>query len=410
VAENVTISYRGARYEIGRGQGFYGIWAAGMPREQPLEWWPETPEGWYAAWARFSGIEAPGTIAAVGPTAAQAITQPGYAAAGQPGDQGATQPGAQLAARPPVGGVRAIVAVVLLGVGVACGIAGLFPDYFTGASLAHDAGDLVPHAIYLAAWAASAVLILLGGGRLRLGALLGLGVSIVTFGMFFADAGTVMAGGSHLLGAGLVLSLVGWIACAAGSLVAFEGWPAGVPGGARGFRPGLVVASGITAIGAAIAFAPSWDSYTLRTSAGLDQTVTAGNAFSNPAPVIAGDVVVMVALVVVAILAARWRPIRLGAALLAGAIIPLVAQAISAIIEISEPASSLQFGIPAAQARQAGLSISSGLTPVFWVYCVFVVGLAVTCAVMFRAPRQAAVGLTATASPPTGPPATAGHI
>ena len=45
----------------------------------------------------------------------------------------------------------------------------------------------MPHVVYLAVWAASALLILLGGARLRAGALLGLGTSVVTFGFFFAE-------------------------------------------------------------------------------------------------------------------------------------------------------------------------------------------------------------------------------
>ena len=60
--ENVTISYRGANYEIGRGENFYGIWVAGAPDSRPSEQWPETPEGWHGAWTRFTGIEMPGTI------------------------------------------------------------------------------------------------------------------------------------------------------------------------------------------------------------------------------------------------------------------------------------------------------------------------------------------------------------
>ena len=39
--DRVTITYRGARYEIGRGSGFYGVWTAGGARSQPLERWPE---------------------------------------------------------------------------------------------------------------------------------------------------------------------------------------------------------------------------------------------------------------------------------------------------------------------------------------------------------------------------------
>ena len=66
VFDKVTITYRGAKYEIGRGWDFYGIWTSGAPRSQPLERWPETPEGWSAAWTRFASIEAPGTIVPVG--------------------------------------------------------------------------------------------------------------------------------------------------------------------------------------------------------------------------------------------------------------------------------------------------------------------------------------------------------
>src|SRR5579864_3508423 len=66
VRDNVTIAYRGAKYELGRGSTFFGIWAAGASRSQPLEWWPDTPEGWAAAWSRFTEIETPGTIVPVG--------------------------------------------------------------------------------------------------------------------------------------------------------------------------------------------------------------------------------------------------------------------------------------------------------------------------------------------------------
>src|ERR1035441_9530717 len=50
VFDKVTITYRGATYEIGRGRDFYGIWTVGGPRSHPLEWWPETAEGWGGAW------------------------------------------------------------------------------------------------------------------------------------------------------------------------------------------------------------------------------------------------------------------------------------------------------------------------------------------------------------------------
>jgi hypothetical protein len=144
----------------------------------------------------------------------------------------------------------------------------------------------------------------------------------------------------------------------------------------------------VAALGAAITFAPSWDSYTLRTAVGQVHTLTAGNAFSNPAAVIVGDVAVMVALVLVALVAAVWRPARLGAVLLAGAVIPMVAQAVSALAQLGEAVPPSQFGISGAEASQLGLTISQGLTPVFWIYCVFVVALALICGWLFVAPRR----------------------
>jgi hypothetical protein len=278
----------------------------------------------------------------------------------------------------------AVVAAMLLAVGVVCGVIGLFPDYFSGASLVQHADELLPHVFYLAGWTASALLILLGGNRARTGALLGMGLSVVTFGFFFADLGTVIAGGTPVMGAGLVLGLVGWFFCAAGSLAAFLLLRTGAPGWSRGTRVDSVLVLTLAGLGAAIAFAPSWDRYTLHTATGISQTVTAGNAFANPGAVIAGDVMVMVALVAVVVVAALWRPVRYGAALLAGAIIPMAAQAISAVIGVAEGTSPAQFGITPGQATQAGLTINSGLTPAFWIYCAFVAALAVLGALMIR--------------------------
>ena len=88
----------------------------------------------------------------------------------------------------------------------------------------------------------------------------------------------------------------------------------------------------LAGLGVAAAFAPAWDSFTLRTAAGQSQSLTAGNAFSNPGLVIAGDVAVMLALAAVVFAAALWRPVRHGAVLLAGAGIAMAAQAISALV------------------------------------------------------------------------------
>jgi len=355
VPQNVAIWYRGASYELGRGQGFYGIWAAGGPRTQPIEWWPETPEGWHGAWSRFTSIQPPGSIVRLSQSAASA--------------ESASTPDAPA-------GRRGIIAASVLAAGVVVGVIGLFPDYLGGASLAAQPPNLIPHVVYLAAWAASAALILLGGARLRTGALLGIGTSIVTFGLFLADAGTVIAAGAHVLRAGLVLGLIGWLLCAAGCALAFRPRPAMATIRLHGRRAGYAAALTLAAIGAAAAFAPSWDSYTLHAAvSGASQTVTEGNAFSNPAPVIAGDVIVMVAIVAVVVAAGLWRPLQQGAALLAGAVIVMVAQAISALVLVGETASPLQFDISPVRAAELGLTISSGVTPAFWIYCAFVAAL-----------------------------------
>ena len=356
--ENVVASHRGAKFEIGLGPGFYGIWPAGAAHIQPIEWWPETVDGWHAAWSRFTEVERRQTIRAAGQVSD---------AAGQ--------------ARGP----RAIIAAALLAAGVVIGIVGLFSAYFGATSLAGHADQIVPHVIYLAAWAASALLILLGGPRQQAGALLAAGTSVITLGLFFADIGTATSGGGNV-GSGLVLSLVGWAACAAGSIAAVRLAGVGAPG-----RPTKRTALNLTlatvaGIGAAIAFAPSWDRYTLQTAGGASQTITAGNAFANPGLVIAGDVAVMVALVVIVIAVGLWQPIRNGAALLAGVIVPFVAQAISAVIQIVQGASPLQFGLSPSQAAGAGLTINSSLTAAFWIYCAFVTALILTWGLMLSTP------------------------
>jgi uncharacterized membrane protein YagU involved in acid resistance len=264
-------------------------------------------------------------------------------------------------------------------------LAGLFPGYFGNTSLAGHAYLLVPHLIYLATWALSAILIVAGGTRQRTGALLAAGTSLVTFGLFFADLGTGISDGD--VGAGLILSLIGWAACTAGSVLAVRIRNAGAPARPRSLETVLtLLLAAAAALGTAIAFAPSWDSFTVRTAAGTSQTVTAGNAFSNPGIVIAGDVIVMVTVVLVVLAAAAWKPVRLGAALLAGAIVPMAAQAISAVIQIGQINPALQFGIPPAQAGRLGITATAGLTPAFWVFSAFVAAMILTAALLSSAP------------------------
>jgi hypothetical protein len=414
VPDYVSISYRGATYALGQGPQFYGIWYAAAPQGQPLETWPLTPEGWTAAWSRFASVEVPGTITPVAPAPAHApvapmtgpagpvASQSGQLSAGPQPIGGAVPWNARPDANPAAAARTGRTAAALVGIGLVLGVIGLFPAYIGGASIASQSFDVVPHVIYLATWALSAALMLAGGGRLRAGALLGLGTSAVTLGLFIADAGTAASAGSRGSGTGLVLTILGWVGCTAGvALAAIAGrgvrarlGSAQGLGGRLAARPSHEIVPLVTlvlaSIGAAIAFAPAWDRFTLHTAAGASQTVTAGNAFSNPGLVIFGDVVAMVAIVAVVVAAALWRPLRLGAALVVGAAIPLVAQAISAIIQIGEPISPAQFGVSPGQASQLGLTIDSGLTAMFWVYCAFVGTLILLCVWMLVASEPAA--------------------
>lgn len=418
--EKVTISHRGARYEIGRGKRCYGIWVTGAPESDPVDRWPETPDGWTQAWARFVALESPGTITEVKPEGFKFRGFRRGGASDAPAGEGAAD---TPRAKAPVNAARA--AAGLLAAGVIIGIVGLFPDY-TGSSLASDATQLVPHLLYLAGWAAGAGLVITGlrraaageTGRVRAGALLAAGVGATTLGMLGADLGEVIAGqGSS--GAGLWLAIAGWVLCTAGAIAGLgvkarkdapepvsapadpasgqdPGYAQG-PGFAQnpgygqnpGYQPrkhlGPVALLVLGGLGTAASFAPSWDAYTLQSPVG-SETVTLGNAFSFPAPVVTANVLVMIAVVAVAIAAALWRPMRHGAVLLAGAIIPMVAQAISALIQVSQPASPAMFGISPAQASAAGLSIGASPTPIFWVYCVFVIALAISCAWLVTEP------------------------
>jgi hypothetical protein len=454
VREGVSIAYRGASYELGRGQQqFYGIWAVGADAVQPLEWWPETADGWRAAWSRFTQLEPldgieqlveptteadqaaasmtpvagtrePGSPITDGSTLACTAGQPGY---GQPGyGQPGYGPGGQGQARPwhfryghpaaagsgqlPYGQpgygttgadhggltTRQFAAGALVGLGVVLGIAGLFPAYLGPTSLASNSVNLVPHVLYLVGWAIATTLLLLAKPAWRrAGVLLAIGISAVTLGLYFADIGTA-ASGNLPVTTGLVLTMAGWLVATAGAVIGLTE-PGRGPAGPRlrDHQVGPVITMILASLGAAIAFAPSWDSFTLTTTAGLHQTITLGNAFANPGLVIAGNVLTMIAIVGATVAAGLWRSTRVGAALLAGATIPLIAQAVSAVIQIDQPTSPLTFNITPAQAAQAGLTINSGLTLAFWIYCAFIVALALSFLWMVSAPE-----LTA---PPGGP-------
>jgi hypothetical protein len=374
VSEKVVISYQGARFRLGRGQTFFAVWSDGAPTEEPLERWPATPEGWSAAWSRFNELETPGSI-----VAAQ-VTQ------------------ASRSAAPVLTGFKVTNSSALLVIGVVFGAVGLFPDYWSGATLLSASYLWVPHLLYLIAWAVAAVGVLAGGGRARAAALLAVGTSAVTLGLFVTDIGSLTSGSSA--GAGLVLSCIGWVAATAGAVLALRSnfklrelltLPRG---GALGGAILLVLA----AIGVIVAFIPGWDNETIASSStGAISTVTNANAFSGAALIVIGNVLVMIAVALTVIAAGAWRRVRDGAALLAGAAIVMIAQAVSAILQ-----SNASVAGEKTQASQEGYTyISSGLNAWFWVYCLFAMALLISCLwMLFSAP---ALSAEAAASPAVSP-------
>ena len=385
--DKAVISHRGEKYEIGRGRRFYGIWVTGAPYEAPVDRWPENRDGWLQAWSRFAAIEAPGTITAV--------------TRERKGLSWLTGRARRAGRRARLRGSGSLLAGEgLLVLGVVLGLAGLFPAYEGSQSLLSSSFQVVPHLMYILGWALTAGLVALSvarpSGAARMGALFGLGLSAVTLGLFIADVGQVAAGDS--LGTGLVVSLLGWLACTAGSvLVLASGVHGEGPLPSRPVKPsrdhaGPLALLVLAAIGTAAVFLPSWYTYTLVSSTeGTSQTVTGGNAFGYPGLVLAGNLVVVAGVIAVAVVAALWRPARQGALLLAGAVVPLAGQVVSALIQAGQGATPSMFGISPADASALGLRISSGVTPVFWVFFVFVISLLVSCAWLFTEPRQPAM-------------------
>jgi Na+/proline symporter len=49
------------------------------------------------------------------------------------------------------------------------------------------------------------------------------------------------------------------------------------------------------------------------------------------------------------------------------------------VVQLGEHVAPSQFGISSAEAARAGLTITSGVTPAFWIFCAFVVALIAMC-------------------------------
>ena len=291
--DKAVISHRGEKYEIGRGKRFYGIWVVGAPYEAPVDRWPENRDGWQQAWARFAAIEVPGTItpvarerkglplklgrarrrraAAPRPADAEARRRVCAPGGGRGRRRRSGEPGRRRRAALAAGATAVLAGEALLVLGVVLGLAGLFPAYVGGKSLLSQWDQVVPHLCYVIGWALTAALVALSVVRpsnaARLGALFGLGLSAVTFGLFLADIGEVTAGvlARHRPGrepARLARLHGGRGARARRQRRAVRACRRGRQRPGRGHAGPLALLV-LAAIGTAAAFAPSWDRYVL---------------------------------------------------------------------------------------------------------------------------------------------------
>jgi hypothetical protein len=345
-----------SRYLLRRGPEFYGIWDAGSPDGDVIERFPPTAAGWFAARRRVDELD-----------------QRGGAPITSPSTNGTT--------------LFAAGAVLF---GVVLGVAGLFPNYLAGSNLVSAADQLIPHVAYIAGWAFVAALLLVDRRFARGAAGLGVGLGLISFGFFLTDVLTAGAGRGETTGAGLYFSLAGWLACSAGSAAALFALRSPTAGAGRdAWRHPLVFVGGIGALGAAVAFALPWDSYTVTTAlTGSTQTITAGDVFANPGAIIAGNVITMILIVGVLVLAIARRPRLFGVHLVAGALVPLVAQVFATLAQPLPPLSN--FGITAIQEAEGQVSLAGSYTGWFYLYCAFVAALVVLAGWIASAPSSEA--------------------
>jgi hypothetical protein len=270
--------------------------------------------------------------------------------------------------------VTAAGALLLLSAGVH--IAAMFPAY-TGnppVSVASTPYELAEYICLAVGWLVAGILVL-SRVSVRGGVALGAGIAAVELGFLITDlAGSVQASGRGT--AGLWLAFAALALGGAGVLLGASVLPTGGPR-LRPFDQTLdarAVMTVLVAVLAVVAFLPSWDKYEVINSAGHTTTVSLGNAFAQPAGIMAGELVAALAIGIISVVGAFWAPLSVGAWMMAGVVVALASQLISAAVQVNQPASLTIGGEPAtvsltwfwaldvaAAVALAGLALWSGL-------------------------------------------------
>jgi hypothetical protein len=176
----------------------------------------------------------------------------------------------------------------------------------------------------------------------------------------------------------LLLGQTGWLPVAVGSglTLSRKGGLASVgrPGRPRRADALPLALLAIAVTGALVTLVPAWLRYTLTEAAtGTVRSALFSNAFAAPGVEVGGTVALMIVIVAMAVAAALWRPARLGAVFLTGAVLYLVNVTIGGIFAVIEAPPPAAFGWSQSQAAAAQLTISVAGTPWMWAYCGFLV-------------------------------------
>jgi hypothetical protein len=267
-------------------------------------------------------------------------------------------------------------------------IGAMFPPYpgLPPSSVASSSWEIAVYVCFEVGWALAAFLVL---SRVSVpgGAALGAGLGVVELGLLGVDItnGFEVSNGSQ---AGAWLALAGIGFGAAGVLVSASTVRLGIPRPPQR-APALLMLLATFAV--VLAYLPSWDRWSaVAPSVHVSISVTEGNAFSDPAVVMACILFSVGAFAFVTILGSVWYPAAVGVWAILGAVIALASQLISAVFQLNEAVPPTVFGVTSAQARAVGLKTSSSLTGWWAADVVAVVALALVALWTVRRAEQAA--------------------
>lgn len=255
----------------------------------------------------------------------------------------------------------------------------LFPQAAGVGPMDASGSAVVAQAVLAAGWLVAAGLALPARSRPAAGAL-AVGLALAELGIVVSAVGAV----GETPGPGLLLLAAGWVAGAAGAVVAVLGSPVGPGRPHRRVGPGwLVLLSAAAAILVGVALLPAWDHYrVLSRVLGRVIVVNESNTFTLPAPVLGGTVAAAVAWAVVPIVGAFWRPARLGVTAGAGVLVAVASQVASAVVGL-DPRGVLDSVFGAARVSGFGLELlGASLRP--WFDVETVAGLALALLLVAR--------------------------